>query len=242
MTQTSAQPGVARPPLSLASRFFGMITAPRATYESVVAHPTWFGMLALTTVAMALLVGGFLFTQVGQEAWLEAATTGPFSGPVSDEQYEGMRKMSGYVGYITAVSMLLMVPVFSAVFSGILFAIFNAALGGEATYRQILAVVVHAGPIGLLAQLFTIPLNYAQGTMAGSTNLGVFTRTMLTEGSFAARLVGMIDIFVIWQLVVLSMGLAVLYRRRTQPVAVTLLVLYFTIAVIVAVVRRGAGA
>lgn len=242
MTQTSAQPGLTRPPMGLASRVFGMITSPRATYESVVAHPSWFGMLALTTLAMALLVGGFLVTQVGQEAWLEAAANSPLSGPVSDEQYEGMRKMSGYVGYITAVSMLLMVPIVAAILSGILLAVFNAALGGEASYRQILAVVVHAGPIGLLAQLFTIPLNYAQGTMAGSTNLGVFTQTMLAEGSFLARLLGMIDIFVIWQLLVLSMGLAVLYRRRTQPVAVTLLVLYVTIAVIVAVVRRGAGA
>ena len=60
--------------------------------------------------------------------------------------------------------------------------------------------------------------------------------------SLSGAVVGMIDIFVIWQLIVLSMGLAVLYRRRTQPVAVTLLAIYFTIAVIVAVVRRGAGA
>ena len=50
------------------------------------------------------------------------------------------------------------------------------------------------------------------------------------------------DLFVIWQVLVLSIGLAVLYRRRTQPVATTLLVLYAVIAVIVAFVRRGAGA
>jgi uncharacterized membrane protein len=50
----------------------------------------------------------------------------------------------------------------------------------------------------------------------------------------------MIDIFVVWQLIVLSIGLAVLYRRRTQPIATTLLVLYFVIAVIVAFVRSGA--
>ena len=36
--------------MSLAARFFGVITAPRATYESIVAHPKWFGMLALTAL------------------------------------------------------------------------------------------------------------------------------------------------------------------------------------------------
>lgn len=228
--------------MSLLSRFIGIITAPRATYEAIVAHPKWFGMLALTTVLMAVLIGGFLVTKVGQEAWLDAATNSPLSGPVTDQQYQAMEKMSSFVGYITAVSMLVMVPLFLAVMSGILFAVFNAALGGDASFKQIFTVAVHAGPIGLLGQLFTVPLNYMRGTMSSSTNLGVLTQSMLDDASFPARLLGMIDIFIIWQLLVLAMGLAVLYRRRTQPIATTLLVLYAVIAVIVAFVRRGAGA
>jgi hypothetical protein len=199
-------------------------------------------MLALTTVLMAVLIGGFLVTKVGQEAWLDAATNSPLSGPVTDQQYQAMEKMSSFVGYITAVSMLVMVPLFLAVMSGILFAVFNAALGGDASFKQIFTVAVHAGPIGLLGQLFTVPLNYMRGTMSSSTNLGVLTQSMLDDASFPARLLGMIDIFIIWQLLVLAMGLAVLYRRRTQPIATTLLVLYAVIAVIVAFVRRGAGA
>lgn len=228
--------------MSLLSRFIGIITAPRATYEAIVAHPKWFGMLALTTVLMAVLIGGFLVTKVGQEAWLDAATNSPLSGPVTDQQYQAMEKMSSFVGYITAVSILVMVPLFLAVMSGILFAVFNAALGGDASFKQIFTVAVHAGPIGLLGQLFTVPLNYMRGTMSSSTNLGVLTQSMLDDASFPARLLGMIDIFIIWQLLVLAMGLAVLYRRRTQPIATTLLVLYAVIAVIVAFVRRGAGA
>jgi hypothetical protein len=242
MTDTSVQPGATRPPLSLPARVIGIITAPRATYESIVANPKWFGMLAFTTVLMCVLVGGFLMTKVGQEAWLDAASNSPFSGPVSDQQYQAMEKMSAYVGYITAVSMVVMIPLMSVVISGILFAVFNAALGGDATFKQVFAVAVAAGPIGILAQLFTVPMNYLRGTMSSSTNLGVLTQSMLDDGSFVARLLGMVDIFVIWQLIVLSIGLAVLYRRRTQPIATTLLVLYAVIAVIVAFVKRGAGA
>jgi hypothetical protein len=242
MAQISVNSGATRAPKSLVARFFGVITAPRATYESIVAHPKWFGMLALTTVLMILVLGGFLMTKVGQEAWLDAATNNPMSGPVSDQQYQAMEKMSGYVGYITAVSMLVMMPLVAALVAGILFAVFNAALGGDASFKQIFTVVVHAGPIGVLTQLFTVPLNYMRGTMSSSSNLGVLTQAMLEEGSFPARILGMIDIFVIWQIVVLAIGLAVLYRRRTQPIATTLLVVYAVIAVIVAFVRRGAGA
>jgi hypothetical protein len=225
--------------MGLLSRFIGIITAPRATYESVVANPKWFGMLALVSVLMSLIVGGFLLTKVGQDAWLDAATA---AGNISEQSYQGMQKFAPFVGYFMMAVFLIAGPLFLVVISGILFAIFNAALGGDASFKQVFTVAVHAGPIGLLAQLFTVPLNYMRGTMSSSTNLGVLTQSMLDDSSFVAKLLGAIDIFIIWQLVVLAIGLAVLYRRRTQPIATSLFVLYAVIAVIIAFVKRGAGA
>ena len=241
MANSTVQTGASPAPKSLVARVIGIITAPRATYESVVAHPKWFGMLALCAVGLGILIGGFLMTKVGQDAWLDAALNSPFSGQVSDQQIQAMEKMAPYVGYGTVVYMLVLVPIFMVILSGILYAVFNAAMGGNATFKQVLTVVVHAGPIGLLSQLFTVPLNYFRGTMTSATTLAVLL-PMLPDKSFAARLLGMIDIFLIWQLIVLSIGLAVLYRRRTQPIATALLVVYFIVAVIVAFVRRGAGA
>jgi hypothetical protein len=198
-------------------------------------------MLATVAVALALLIGGFLLTKVGQEAWLDAAMNSPFSGQVSDQQIQGMEKMAPFIGYITVAYMLVVMPIFMVIISGILYAIFNAAMGGNATFKQVFTVVVHAGPIGVLSQLFTVPLNYFRGTMTSATTLAVLL-PMLDDKSFLAKLLGMIDLFLIWQVIVLSMGLAVLYRRRTQPIATALLVVYAIIAVIVAFVRRGAGA
>jgi hypothetical protein len=241
MANTSVPTGASPAPKSLVARFIGIITAPRATYESVVAHPKWFGMLATVAVGLALLIGGFLLTKVGQEAWLDAAMNSPFSGQVSDQQIQGMEKMAPFIGYITVAYMLVVMPIFMVIISGILYAIFNAAMGGNATFKQVFTVAVHAGPVGVLSQLFTVPLNYFRGTMTSATTLAVLL-PMLDDKSFLAKLLGMIDLFLIWQLIVLSMGLAVLYRRRTQPIATALLVVYAIIAVIVAFVRRGAGA
>jgi Yip1 domain len=241
MANTTVQTGASPAPKSLVARVIGIITSPRATYEAVVAHPKWFGMLALCAVGLGVLIGGFLMTKVGQDAWLDAALNSPFSGQVSDQQIQAMEKMAPYVGYGTVVYMLVLIPIFMVILSGILYAVFNAAMGGNATFKQVFTVVVHAGPIGLLSQLFTVPLNYFRGTMTSATTLAVLL-PMLPDKSFAGRLLGMIDLFLIWQLIVLSIGLAVLYRRRTQPIATALLVVYFIIAVIVAFVRRGAGA
>jgi hypothetical protein len=238
----TAVPTVAAPaPKGLVARFIGIITSPRATYEAVVAHPKWFGMLAVVAIGMGVLFAGFLFTKTGQDAWLDAALTGPFSRNVNEQQVQGMQRIAPFIGYFALVQFLIVLPLVSVVVSGILYAVFNVAMGGTATFKQVFAVVVHGGPIGILSALFTVPLNYSRGTMSSATNLGVFL-PMLSEQSFLAHFLGVIDIFIVWQLVVVSIGLAVLYRRRTQPIATALLVVYAIIALIIAVVRGGIGA
>ena len=89
-------------------------------------------------------------------------------------------------------------------------------MGGEASFKQVLAVVAHAGAVSALSSVFTGPLNYFRGAMGSATNLGVLL-PMIDEKSFVGRLLGMTDLFIIWWLVVLAIGLGVLYRRRTQP-------------------------
>ena len=118
--------------------------------------------------------------EVGQDAWLDAALSNP---AVTDAQVQGMERMAPMVGYFTVASMFVALPLISAIVAGILFAIFNAALGGNATFKQVFTVVVHAGAIGVLAQLFVVPLNYFRGTMTSATNFGVLL-PMMPEGSF----------------------------------------------------------
>ena len=64
-----------------------------------------------------------------------------------------------------------------------------------------------------------MPMNYLRGTLSSATNLAVLL-PMIDETSFLGRLLGMVDLFIIWWLVVLAIGLGVLYRRRTQPIAI----------------------
>jgi hypothetical protein len=98
-------------------------------------------------------------------------------------------------------------------------------------------VLTHAGAISALGALFITPLSYARESLSGATNLGVFL-PFLDEGSLPARFLGMIDLFLIWWVVAVGIGLSVLYRRRTAPVVLSLLATYVAIAAIIAVVMR----
>lgn len=242
MTNTTIQAGSAPAPKSLASRFIGILTAPGETYRSVVAHPKWLGMLVLTTLIMAVCTSLPMMTEEGQQAAVDAQVRQMESmgRQVNDQMYEGLQRSRGFMPYMTAGGVVVMGPLMAAIMAGILFAIFNAGMGGEASYKQVFTVLVHASVISAAGQLFTGPLNYFRGQVTSATNLAVML-PMLEEGSFFARLAGMIDLFVIWWLVVLSIGLAVLYRRRTQPIAITLFAIYAVIALGFSAFMSGMG-
>ena len=200
-------------------------------------------MLALACGVAALVVGGYLMTTVGQDAWIDAALAGSWGGGGSanrEQQIATLERIAPYAGYIAIGQMLIFLPLMYLIVSGILFAVFNAAMGGNATFKQLFSVVVHTAPIGVLGQLFTIPLNYSQATLSSKTNVLVLL-PVVDENSFIGRFLAAIDVFVIWQIVVLAIGLAVLYRRRTQPIATGLFIAYGIIALLIAFVMSSFG-
>jgi Yip1 domain len=242
MSNATVQSGSTPAAKGLIARFIGIITAPRATFESVVASPKWLGMLALTTLISAGGAALPLTTEGGRDALLDQQVRAMegFGMQVNDQMYDQLRKRNAIAPYTTAASIIVMSPIITAVIAGILFAIFNAAMGGTATFKQVYAVVVHAGVIQALGQLFTGPLNYFRQSMTGATSLAVLL-PMLPDGSFAARLAGMIDLFLIWWVLALAIGLGVLFRRRTQPIAISLFALYAVIALGAAAIMSRLG-
>ncbi len=242
-TPDSSVPQLPAPPAkSLPARFIGVIFSPKETFQSVAAAPRWFGMLAFITLFLATATFLFMRTEVGQRAVLEqqVSTMESFGMQVSDAQYAQMQQRMGVSAYIASISQLVMVPIVYLVMAGILFAVFSAVMGGQATFKQLYAVVVHSGAIGVVQQLFVMPVNYARQSMSSPTNLAALL-PMLPEKSFVTYLLGTVDVFYVWSTMVLAIGLGVTYRRRTQPIAITLFVIYGVIALIVAGVRSWMG-
>ena len=243
MSEVPVVPLTPTPGLSLWARIWGILTSPRETFADVVARPRWFGMMAVAILVTTVSMGGFLMTSVGQQAYLDnqVRATERFGGQVSEAQYAMMEKMAKYVAPITVVFVAVFTPLMWTILAGILFAVFNAAMGGDSSFKQMFAVVAYSSAVGIVQQLFVTPLNYVRETMSSATNLAVFL-PMLDESSFLARLLGMVDLFLIWWVIVLSIGLGVLYRRKTGPIAIGLFAVYGVIAVIVAALFGRAGA
>jgi Yip1 domain len=244
MTTPTIGTGAARasaPRMSPLARFVGIITAPKATFESVVAHPTWLGMLVLTTLMIAIGVSLPLTTEGGQQSQLDQQVRfmEGFGVQIGDQQYAAMQQGLRYAAIQSFIGTMVAGPIISVIFTGILFGVF-VVMGGQATFKQLFSVYVHAGAVIAASQLFLGPLNYFRQSMTSATNLAVVL-PMIDEQSFLGRLFGMIDLFWIWWLMVLAIGLGVVYRRRTQPIAIGLFGLYIAIIVVLAAVMNAFG-
>jgi len=220
--------------MSLFARFVGVIFSPKDTFQNVAAHPRVLGMLVLICVLSAVLLGAFFASPVGQDAWLEAVTSRQPDMP--PEQLAMMEKMARFAGPLAIAQAVIGVPIIILILSGVLFAIFNAMMGGNATFKQVFAIVTHSWVVLAVSQLFTLPLSYMRGTLSSATNAGVLL-PMIDEESFLGHFLGSIDFFLIWACITLAIGLAVLYRRKTQPILITFLTLYGAIALIIALVK-----
>jgi Yip1 domain len=243
VTQIQTATGAA-PAKSLPARVLGVLFAPRATYADVAAHPRWLGVLLVIIMLGGAATFTFLSTDVGKAALLDqqVKTMESFGVKIPEAAYDRMEQGIDRARYTGVAAQAVAMPLAALIVAGLAFAVFNAFMGGDGTFKQVYSVVAHSGVILSVSQLFGMPLAYARESMSGATNLAVFL-PFLDENSFAARALGSVDLFLLWWAVSVSIGLGVLYKKRTGPIALTLIALYVGIGIVIAAIKTAvAGA
>ena len=238
MTQTPTAESATAPAKSLPARFAGILFAPRATYAAVAAHPRWLGIFLTVFLIMGAATVALLSTEIGRNAVVEQQITQAesYGRHLTEVQIDQIEKFAPYSVYIAPVFQLLFLGAGGLLIAGLAFAVFNAMLGGDAAFKQVFAVVCHSAVVLAALSLFTTPLSYARETLSSATNLGIFL-PFLDESSFVARLLGSIDLIFIWWMLSLAIGLGVLYRKRTGPIAITMFAVYLVIGMIIAAIK-----
>jgi hypothetical protein len=222
------------------TRIVGTVIRPRRTLRDIVANPTW-GRPALVLALLTALAGAALMsTETGRLALVDQwERTGlAFGGRIDDAEYTTLRWWGERAGVAYGVgSALVRGPVLSlAVAVGLYLALrANATpqtgLGAGPSFQSVLAVVVHASAVLALRDLLAAPATYVRESMTSVGTLSLW----LPAGdvtSPAARLLGTLDLLVVWWLVVLAIGIGVLYRRPSRPLAVTFVGLYVGVALV----------
>ena len=238
MAQTAAPATTVVCSKGLVARLLGVVFTPRAAYADVAARPRALGAMLVILLLACGSTFAFLSTDIGKNAMLDQQRQSmeSFGFKMNEQAMQRMEQGAARAPYVGAIFQAVFLLLAAVAIAAVALGVFNAILGGDARFKQVFTVVVHTGVILALGALFVLPLDYARETLSSPTTLSVFL-PFLDEGSFAARFLGSIDLVRVWWFVSLSIGLGVLYRKRTGPIAVTLLVVYAAIALVIAAIQ-----
>jgi hypothetical protein len=207
-------------------------------------------VLAATTAVTFLCGVGFLRTDIGQQAlvdqWERTATA--FGQAVDDQDYARMQQTArngNFDALYAAATALASGPLLVFIMSALMFVVLRRRGAGAASrsrpsFVQVLAVVAYAGVILTLRQIIATPIDYVRESIGSPTTL-VQLFSMLDEASAVARFLAIIDLFVLWWIVVLAIGLAVLYQRSTRTLALAFTGAYIVLALLAALAMAVSG-
>jgi hypothetical protein len=220
----------------------GVLYAPRATFHVVTQTQSWLGVLVFTFLLRVVASAVVLETEVGRFALLDwwERTALSFGQDIDDGRYAAMETASEQGWLYAVVGAFAGGPVLVVLLSGLLFAALRTPTRAAVSYRQVLAVVAHAGVVLALRQVVAAPVIYANETLASPLTLG-FVSFGLDEASLLARFSNALDLFVVWWIIVLAVGISVLYQRPAPRLALGFLGAYVAMAASLAVAMALTG-
>jgi hypothetical protein len=203
-----------------------MIRSPRTTLASVVDRPRSWDLALLIVGVAATCSVGFLLTTVGRLAALDQAVRQleSLGSTITDAQYNELRHLQKYRPLIDGAVVLVGWPILWMCAAAILRSIGNRG-ERQASFAQVYTVVVHASSVLAVRAVVAAPINYARESLGGATSLAVLLPGF-GDSTFAARLFGALDLFVLWWMVLVALGLGMVYRTRSLLIARWLLAAY----------------
>lgn len=190
----------------LPQRLLDAIVSPGRMARTVADNPRWAGALLVCAVLIALSIA-LTPTEVFEEMQRRVAIS---SGRPIPELSENARRM---FRIFSVVGSLVSFTVISFIGAGLTTFIFAFVLGDEGTYRQYLAVGVHAAVIPTVAALLYVPLRVSAGDPRAGINIATFL-FFLPDG-FVYNVFSSMDVSQIWSSLVVAVGIHAIDRRRS---------------------------
>jgi hypothetical protein len=202
----------------------------------VVQHPAFITTWVVVLLVAAVCGGLLLSTPIGQQALVDerVRVTEALGGRVDDAAYDRLRSDPPVSNYLTSGGRLLLTPPVTLLVAAGLVGLARFD-GARVTFVTALAIGVHATVVLALQQVVAAPLHYVNESLTSPTNLAGMLR-LFDEGSVPARLFGTIDVFGLWWMWLLSVGLAAATARPARRYVWRLLAVYVGVAAVVAAV------
>ncbi|MDZ7271774.1 MAG: YIP1 family protein [candidate division KSB1 bacterium] len=220
---------------SLLGTLVNIFVSPREAYEAIDRRPTWVFPLVLVLLS-ALVAAIFITPMAMEERMAEQRDKLIEKRGMTPEEADRALEVGAKIGKITgpvmapiATVVVLVVVTLALLFLG------NVVLGGASNFKKIFAMYTWTSLIGVLATIVKTPLMLSRGTVDLQTSLAAFLDPA-QKGTFLYQLLARTDVFSLWELVLVCIGMAVIYRFTTKKAATGVVALYLVYAVAAAAV------
>ena len=216
--------------MSIAERFGKVLASPGEAFTAIAEDPRilWPG-LVIIAITLILTIVALPETMALSEQTLAAKGQSP-------DQIAMVMKFMGpgvIIGTIFAMPLVWLIQ-------AALLALYNQISVGEATFKQLLSVAIFSGIPSIIKAVISTGLIKTMGIKASmqvSTSLALFLGNA-DSTSFLYRLLGQIELFSIWGLILLILGGAIAMKKKPQGLAIFLGVIWFIYVVVMALLVK----
>ncbi|MFN2446816.1 MAG: YIP1 family protein [Vicinamibacterales bacterium] len=218
------------------SRIAGVLFRPRRTMAEVCERPTWVTPWILIMAAWAVCGTWLVSTPVGRQAMVDERVrlVEAFGGRMGDAEYARVQANPPLLTYFMTGGRLLLAPPLTLLAALSVWLVARARErpsrqvahseeasrtrqvapeGQRTTYRQALAVTVHATMVLALGQIIATPIHYVRESLTSPLTVALFL-PFVDEGTLLSRVYGVLDLFGLWWLGLMAIGTTTLTRRR----------------------------
>ncbi len=208
----------------LLSRIINVFFAPSVTFKAVKQRPSWL-VPALIYVVISLGIMLVLRPVIQKEQVREIESRMMDRGMSQqqiDQTIEQSQSVTKYFIYPATVVGPFIVFVITA---AIWLFVSKTILGSQVTFKQMLGVVVYRSFIPLLGSLIKLPIMLSRETVKIHFSPATFMSDSMSE-SFIYQFLSKLDLFNVWSIAVLCIGIAVVSEKDIKKVWPWVVLLY----------------
>jgi hypothetical protein len=199
--------------MSEIARISGILFEPGKTFEDIARRPTYILPMALL-ISMVLLMMTLFAQHVGWERFIRHQfETNPRMMQMDPAQRQQTMDMQiRFTPIVAYVGALLGVPIADLIWAALLLGIVKGMMGATVRFKQVFAVIAWTGILGLISTALAIVVMFLKNPDDFNLqNPLVFNpgalMDPLTSSKFVYSLATSLDLFTIWMLVLIGIGL-----------------------------------
>jgi Yip1 domain len=207
--------------ISPMGRIFGVLFSPKSTFEDIARKPSWLLPVIISTI-LGIIATVALNQRMNWRQYLsEQFEKNPHTAQLAPDQKEKQLDISVKVTtYIVYVAGILGSVLFAVIVAGVMMLAYNLLAGAHATYSQSLAISAHTLVVGLVSTPIFLLVIFLRDRGSIDPNNPVATNFAAFLPEDAAKwlmtLCRSIDIFSIWQLILIAIGFAAVNPKKLK--------------------------